>query len=112
MKNKIKDPESEGTAVKEVESIKEKQNKCSICDYTSSKKSHVKRHLESVHDGKKPHKCSICDYSCAQNSALKKHVEAFVFIFKANNAYLDKRYPKKECMYLYLPQLLSSLDLT
>ena len=76
MKNKIKNQKSEGTATIEVKSINEKQNKCDIFDYTSSMKSNVKKHLESVHDGIKPNKCSICDCSYSNKSALKRHVES------------------------------------
>ena len=37
------------------------QHKCLICDYTFSQKWHLKQHIASVHEGKKPHECSICD---------------------------------------------------
>ena len=53
---------------------------------------HLKRHIESVHEGKKPlnlknhiksiheeknsHKCSFCNFSCSTNSTLKRHFES------------------------------------
>ena len=53
-----------------------KSHKCPICDYTASRKGHLKQHMESVHDGKKPHKCFICDYSCSRKETLKRHIQA------------------------------------
>ena len=41
------------------------QNKCSICGYLFSFKTNLKKHIEAIHEGKKPQKCSICDYSCS-----------------------------------------------
>ena len=76
MKTKINDQESRGTATKEVKSTKENQNRCNICDYTTSNRSDVKRHFEAVHEGKKPHKCSICNKSFSKKSSLKTHVES------------------------------------
>ena len=51
-------------------------HKCTICDYSSSKKEYLKQHINSVHEGKKPNKCSICDYSCSRNTNLKQHIES------------------------------------
>ena len=50
-----------------------KPHKCSICDYSCSKKSVLKTHIDSVHEKKKPHKCQICDYSGSQKEHLKTH---------------------------------------
>ena len=38
----------------------------------------MKRHVESVHEGKKPFKCELCDYTCAEKGNLKVHVESFM----------------------------------
>ena len=32
--------------------------------------------MESVHEEKKPHKCPICDHSFSQKNDLKRHVES------------------------------------
>ena len=35
-----------------------------VCDYIFSAKCTLKKHVESVHEVKKPFKCEICDYIC------------------------------------------------
>ena len=35
----------------------------------------MKRHVASVHEGKKPFKCDICDYKFSQKTSMKSHVE-------------------------------------
>ena len=42
----------------------------SFYDFTSSEKSKLRKHTESVHEGKKPYKCSICDYTCSTKQTL------------------------------------------
>ena len=36
----------------------------------------LKKHSESVHDNLNSHKCSICDYSCSRKGTLKIHIES------------------------------------
>ena len=47
-----------------IESVHEgkKPFKCETCEYTYSQKSHLNQHVAKVHEGKKPFKCQICDY--------------------------------------------------
>ena len=61
-----------------VDSVHEnkKPHKCPICDFTSSQKSTMNIHTASVHEKKRPHKCSICDQSFPKNSKSKRHVES------------------------------------
>ena len=47
--------------------------KCNICDRD---KAQVNRHIESVHNGKKPYKCSICTSSFSQKGGLNTHIES------------------------------------
>ena len=51
-------------------------HKCPVCEYDTSYKSALNKHIEAVHEGKKPHKCSKCDYSSSYKGDLKKHLEA------------------------------------
>ena len=47
--------------------MKEKKSfKYEVCGYSYSKKSNLKTHVETVHEGKKAFKCAICDYSFSQ----------------------------------------------
>ena len=36
----------------------------------------LKRHIASVHEGKKPFKCSVCDYKCSEGGQLKRHISS------------------------------------
>ena len=38
-------------------------HKCSICNYETKYKGHLKEHIEAVHEGKKKYECSLCDVS-------------------------------------------------
>ena len=40
--------------------------KCQICDKSFSSKETMKNHISSVHEGIKAFKCVICDYSCSK----------------------------------------------
>ena len=56
-----------------VESVHEgkKPFKCDICDYRDAlKRGQINRHVASVHEEKKPFKCDICDYNCSQKGAV------------------------------------------
>ena len=35
----------------------------------------LKNHIKSIHEEKNSHKCSICNFSCSTNSTLKRHFE-------------------------------------
>ena len=54
--------------------VEENIYRCELCDYNSSQKGNLKRHMEAVHEGKKPFKCSACDYKCSEKGSLKRHV--------------------------------------
>ena len=41
-----------------------------------SKAAHLKRHINSVHNGQKDHKCDSCGKAFSKASKLKKHVMA------------------------------------
>ena len=44
--------------------------KCDVCDSLFKTKFHLKRHIESVHERKKPFKCNICDVSFTEMGKL------------------------------------------
>jgi uncharacterized Zn-finger protein len=49
---------------------------CKACDYKSSRKTDMNRHIASVHEGKKPFKCGACDYMSVRKVDLKKHISS------------------------------------
>ena len=52
----------------------DKPHKCTLCDARYAKNFHLKRHIETVHEGLKPHKCSICNKGFAELCNLKHHI--------------------------------------
>ena len=48
--------------------------KCDVCDASFSQKINLTEHVASVHEGKKPFKCNICDASFSHRGNLNKHV--------------------------------------
>ena len=50
--------------------------KCCYCDYTASRRQHVKQHL-ATHLVDKPFKCKMCDYSASQKQSLVAHALRF-----------------------------------
>jgi uncharacterized Zn-finger protein len=53
----------------------DKPFKCSECDLGFAKKAELKRHINSVHDGKKTFKCSICDCIFTKKVELNRHLK-------------------------------------
>ena len=56
-----------GNLKRHVASVHEgkKPFKCKVCDYKSSRQGNLNQNIISVHDEKKPFKCEVCDYSCS-----------------------------------------------
>ena len=50
----------------------EKSNKCNQCDYASSRAGHLRTHLKT-HSGEKSNKCNQCDFASSYASALRTH---------------------------------------
>ena len=44
--------------------------RCKFCDFSSSHKGSLKRHICSVHEGKNPFKCESCEYRCSRKQTL------------------------------------------
>jgi uncharacterized protein YlaI len=50
-------------------------NKCSLCDKTSTQSSSLKMHVKAIHDNIRDNKCSICDKIFSSSSSLMVHVK-------------------------------------
>ena len=63
---------------KHIQTVHEGKNqfKCNFCDHECATNYHLKRHIEGVHERIKPFKCNICDYESATKANLNKHVES------------------------------------
>ena len=55
-------------------SNKGKKYKCGMCEIGFNDFSNKKRHIATVHEGKKPYRCSMCKKAYGQNSHLKRHI--------------------------------------
>ena len=60
---------------KHIRSVHEgKRFKCKSCDASFTQKDSLSRHVTSVHEGKKPFKCNICDANFTQKGNLNGHI--------------------------------------
>ena len=48
-------------------------HKCPTCDSSFERMSHLKRHISSVHEDKRPHACTECEMKFKQKYHLKRH---------------------------------------
>ena len=53
--------------------IKSNKGQCDMCKRYI--KGNLKRHIETVHEGKKPYQCSMCDKKVSRKVHLKKHIK-------------------------------------
>ena len=49
---------------------------CTICSYKFDSNARLKKHIETVHEGKKPFRCDICDTKFAEKSTLNCHIKS------------------------------------
>ena len=54
-------------------SNKGKKYRCEICKIGFNDPNNRKRHIATVHEGKKPYSCCMCEKAFGQNSHLKRH---------------------------------------
>ena len=59
-------------AIKRVSRTDDGKYACNQCDYLAGHKSHLTKHIESIHEGIK-HACNQCEYQTGYKSDLKKH---------------------------------------
>lgn len=52
----------------------EKPFKCNYCDYASSRMCHLKDH-ERIHTGEKPYRCEVCDYTASRKHHIRDHIK-------------------------------------
>ena len=62
---------------KHIEAVHEKKkpNECSLCDAKFAEKSALKSHILAVHDKVRPFICEQCNHSFTRKFHLKTHVE-------------------------------------
>ena len=67
-KNKLENDERANIYKRHVVSVHEgkKLFKCERCEYSFSRNTSLKRHVASVHEGKKAFNCKKCDYGCSK----------------------------------------------
>ena len=56
-----------------VRRVRDKCNKCNLCDYQGSK-DHLKKHKESIHENKKNWFCKACRYSTYYKAKFQQHM--------------------------------------
>ena len=49
--------------------------KCNVCEYASSRKGDLTRHVAAVHDKIKPYKCTVCEYAASTKGSLTYHIQ-------------------------------------
>ena len=46
---------------------------CDQCEYSTSRKNHLKAHINTVHDGIEPNMCDICQQTFTNKSYINVH---------------------------------------
>ena len=63
------------TNEQKIPNTQRKNTKCTLCSKNFRSNSHLKRHVDSVHEKLKKHECDICEKKYYQKSHLKEHVQ-------------------------------------
>ena len=65
--------------------------KCHLCDKTVATTTVLRRHIEAVHEKKRPFACNLCDFTFTQKAHLithlkGKHKQSVVVIWNGNKS--------------------------
>lgn len=52
----------------------EKRNQCPHCSFRTAYKTHLTRHIKTVHLKLKPHHCNYCPYKATDRFGLRIHI--------------------------------------
>ena len=85
---------------------------CEFCDKGFSDKSKLKRHVSSVHEGKRPHKCDICGACFTQKSHMDGHVATVHGKKSAENQIKGTLFFQKVSRYFNFFTLMSGINIT
>lgn len=78
-KNNVVHEGAKPNAVTQFQSITQERKRlfgsfdCKICNASFTLKPNLLRHIDTVHEGKKPFKCRFCEYCSAAKHVLKEH---------------------------------------
>jgi len=73
------------------------------CTYSSEYRHRIRIHVASVHEKKREFVCSFCPFSASQRSDITRH-EARHVPAKFKCSKCDKRYKRKESLWVHLKQ--------
>ena len=74
----------------------ERMYNCNECNYKTKHPSHVKRHVEAIHDGVKKFTCRLCDYRATQSTHLKHHMTSKHYKVSVDNQFSVDEYKQEE----------------
>ena len=74
----------------------EKMYNCNECKYKTKHPSHIKRHVEAIHDGVKKFTCRLCDYRATQSTHLKHHMTSKHYKVSVDNQFSVDEYKQEE----------------
>merc|ERR1712130_169472 len=68
---------------------------CQLCDYSAKTKQHLTDHINALHLQKRDYKCSFCDKSFARHSHVKRHEDAHRNLRKYKCSLCDMAFNRK-----------------
>ena len=74
----------------------ERMYNCNECKYKTKHPSHIKRHVEAIHDGVKKFTCRLCDYRATQSTHLKHHMTSKHYKVSVDNQFSVDEYKQEE----------------